>query len=324
MRRVGILTTTHRNCGLPIYADDLCRELGKYHQCVILPVEPPAFGNPFSAALNADLDVVIINYHEGRLPYILPEHIQAVQASGKRVILIHHNSLECGSFDGDLIAPLYPVADAVVTHEPTAEGSVFIPLGIPEVGDLWGINGQPTVGTAGFPFPWKRTDVVVEAARRTGSVANLICAHHEYFDAVGCPPPEGEWRRVLSDRLRLCTEFLPTPTIVRLLSTSWLNIFWFQSFDSGDELGQTGSARLGLAARRPVIFSRHRKFRTLLPREDELYFAESEEEVYETAARIIEDIAAGRPVKQPNRVLADQGWSRCGEMYADLVTKVMA
>jgi hypothetical protein len=266
------------------------------------------------------LDVVTINYHEGRLPYLLPEHIQAVQASGKRVILIHHNSLEHGSFDGELIAPLYAVADAVVTHEPTVEGSVFIPHGIPEVSDLWGVNGQPTIGTAGFPFPWKRTDVVVEAARRTGSVANLICPRHE---GLLIPPPEDDWRRWVGDRLRLCTEFLPTATVVRLLATSWLNIFWFESLDPGDELGQTGSARLGLAARRPVIFSRHRKFRTLFPYEDELYFAKTEEEVYATAAKILEDIAAGRLVKQPNRVLAEQGWTKCGEMYAELVERVV-
>jgi hypothetical protein len=315
MRNVGILTTTHPNCGLPIHAADLCRELGKHHRCVILSAKP-------SDAVQADLDVVIINYHEGRMPYLTPNHIREIQASGKRVILIHHNSfvLGCDSFRGELVAPLYPVADAVVTHEPTAEGSVFIPLGIPEVNDLCELNGQPTVGTAGFPFPWKRTDVVVESACRTGSIANLICPRHE---GLAIPPPEGEWRQRLGDHLRLTTKFLPVDTVVRILSTSWLNIFWFQSLDPGDALGQTASARLGLAARRPVIFSRHRKFCTLFPYEDELYFAKTEEEVYATAAKILEDIAAGRLVKQPNRVLAEQGWTKCGEMYAELVEKVL-
>jgi hypothetical protein len=322
MRRVGIVTTTCQNCGITSYARDLCRELGKHHQCVILEVEPPGIGIPLSAAINADLDVVIINYHEGRIPYVRSEHIRAVQASGKRVILIHHNSfvLGCDSFRGELVAPLYPVADAVVTHEPTVEGSVFIPHGIPEIGNLWGANAQPTVGTAGFPFPWKRTDVVAEVARRTGSVANLICPRHE---GLLIPPPEDDWQRMLGERLRLCTEFLPTATVVRLLSTSWLNIFWFQSLDPGDALGQTGSARLGLAARRPVIFSRHRKFRTLFPYEDELYFAETQEEVYMTAAKILGDIAAGRTVKEPKQVLIDQGWSKCGEMYGELIERVL-
>ena len=320
MRRVGILTTKHSNCGLPIYARDLCQELSKHHHCAILDIEPPGIGIPLSAAINADLDVVIINYHEGRIPYVRSDHIQAVQASGKRVILIHHNSLERGSFDGELIAPLYRVADAVVTHEPTVEGSVFIPHGIPEIGNLWGVNAEPTIGTAGFPFPWKRPDVVVEAVRRTGSVANLIWPRHE---GLLDPPPEAEWRTMLGKRMRLCREFMSAPTVVRLLSSSWLNIFWFQSLESTDALGQTGSARLGLAARRPVIFSRHRKFRTLFPYEDELYFAETQEEVYVTAAKILGDIAAGRTVKEPKQVLIDQGWSKCGEMYGELIERVL-
>jgi hypothetical protein len=82
---------------------------------------------------------------------------------------------------------------------------------------------------------------------------------------------------------------------------------------------------MGLAARRPIIISTHRKFRDILENySDEVYVARTEDEVYKHASDILQSIAVGAPVRVPKRILEDQGWPRVAKLYSDLIQRVMA
>ncbi len=303
--KIGLLTNQHTHCGIAEYGRDLVSYLSDYYNV------------HSSSSLQELIDgypkVILVNWQPVRTTMTVPM-VKAVQAAGIKVIVIFHDSCEWtyGYSDNDMLA----CADAVVAHEKLASELKLdvIPFGIPLVDNL-PVPSEPKVGVAGFPFPWKRFDVVVSAAAKFGIKCCMIAPQHEYFDSA---PFIAKTRKDLGSLAEIYTDWLPTEMVVKLLASCTLNIFWFESQIREDQVGQSGSVRLGIAARRPVIISAHRKFKTLLPYLDEIYMATTEEVVFQYVAQILR----GEHVKRPNRILDDMGWNRTAEMYRELIERI--
>lgn len=317
--RIEILTNTDERCGNAQYARNLrdyllndseaTKQMADIQLCVDVRAPHP--------------DVLIVNWHPAKVT-VTAEMVKTWQSWGIKVILILQNSFDWGHHIGnnDLLA----LCDAVVAHEPMdvkynwqpAQNFHYIPHGILEVKlrekeDLH----PPTFGMAGFPFTWKRPDVLVKAAKRCDVYARIFAPKYP-----GYSYGSDSWHRLYEGRVVMHENFLDEQNIVSILSKNILNIFWFKSQDVHDRYGQSGSVRLGIAAKRPMIISRHRKFRDLLPYEDCFYICDTEEEVYETSEEIYKKVFAGEPVKLPERVFEDQKWSKAAQKYWSVIRSI--
>ena len=305
---VAILTIMNPQCGFFQYAQDLERELGRH--CGVLLTD--------SITQTQGSDALVVNWHPIEVG-ISAGQVRKIQESGTKVVLIYHQSFEDGSNENP---ELLATCDAVVAHEPGIDGTVYIPHGIPEVSDLPEPYADMVIGTAGFLSEMKRADIVVEAAHRLDGIANIVAPAHR-INAHYLPRALAQWRAQLGNRLWLETSLLPKDDVVRRLARSTVNVFWFQSMTPYDRSGQSGSVRMGLAARRPTIVSTHRKFKTLFPYENEIYVAETEDDVYRLISEIRHNIQDRKTVKIPSRVIADQGWSVTGTMYMNLIENIV-
>lgn len=314
MKRVAILSNLDEQCGNAAYGRILTSHLAQWFQVGMY--DHATWGQAGAP------DVVIINWHPARV-HTSAQHVRALQDAGSKVVLLFQNSFD---FDhhvekGDIL----DVVDAIVAHEPMnllVEGTAwehshkfnFIPHGILELPKLPGYDGKiiPIFGTAGFQFPWKRTDVLIKAAKHCQVQARIFCPPYPGFDRNR---EIDKWHLIYKN-VDVDRNWLSEGQVIQALSEHVLNVFWFQSQSVEDQFGQTGSARMGLAARRPTIISRHRKFRTLFPYADELYIAETEEEVYAAASEILADPYGA---KRPDRLMREMGWSASAAKYKKLL-----
>lgn len=309
LRGIGILTNTQPKCGNYSYAVDLGDELSKWY-AVSLDSDVERF-------LKDGFDVIIVNWHQARV-MVTKQLVEKWKRGGKKVILILQNSFDTAMTVGE--QDILNAVDATVAHEPmnmTGAKIEYIPHGIPVVTDLR-TPTEPRIGTAGFPFPWKRFDVVAEAAKRFGVKCRMIAPRHEFYDSKGFI--EGI-KGHLGELAEVTEDWLPVDEVVRRLSECTLNIFWYESKVPEDQLGQSGSVRMGIAARRPIIISQHRKLWTLFGYLDELYIAKTEEQVYDYVAEILQGEIFGNG-KRPKRLLQEQGWPTVGEKYHELIERV--
>lgn len=306
VNRVAIVSNQHEQCGNAEDARFLAVELQKYYNFVSVGHDD---------VIEYPVDVVIFNWHPSRVKMDL-DTVRAAQNKGAKVIVIHQNSSDA-RLDVEEGHALYH-ADAVVAHEPIDSNIKvrYIPVGIPVVSGLAEAPGPGLrIGTAGFPFDWKRFDVVAEAARRFQAKCVMIAPKSDQSDTDAFMDGiQGH----LGPLAEIYRQWMPMDEVVRMLSTCTVNIFWYESKSYEDTLGQSGSVRMGIAARRPIIISTHRKLRTLMDYGvDELYVAQTEADVY----RFMQEIIDSGPfwAKQPGSIFVHQGWPQVGLMYKELI-----
>lgn len=307
--KIAIVTNLDERCGNAEYGRNLCRELGKYFTVEAMNTFP-----------ESGYDLILVNWHPPVVQFTMAD-IQIAKARGTKIILLTQESSP-GPHACCRAEDIVYTVDAVVAHEDVLYSSglgivnfKMIPHGIVEVADLPDhiSNGEPKLGTAGFCFAGKNMDVTVNAANSLSGKALLIAPGHPWCEGGNAQPLWDKFR-AMSSKLELVTDFLPEPEVVKKLATCDINIYVAQ--DSGP--GQSGSARLVIAARRPTIVIRDRKTSALYGYEDELYFVTAPNEVTGVAYQIWSAIQRGEPVKRPNRVIRDCCWSRVGEMYREL------
>lgn len=301
MKSVGIYTNTAIKCGNAEYARDLSYYLQPYYTVRMSPVWTDLI--PF--------DVIIINWHPSVVEFSA-EFAQKLKERGKKLILVLQNSFE------DVILdvrkdPILKSVDAVVSHEPMGEGIHFIPIGIHVYGGLPSVSDVMMIGTAGFPFPWKRFDVVAEIAKVLQVRCRMIAPT---YDGVNTDTLIQGIQGHLGSLAEIHRDWMSALDVVRLLAECRVNIFYYTSMSYEDTLGQTGSARMGVSAGRPMIISRHRKFRTLFPYEDELYIALHETEVMKFANEIL---FGDKEPKVPKRLLSEMGWPNVVLKYKEII-----
>ena len=314
MKKVILISNWDLQCGNAEYARDLKKELEKEFEVTGLPGNM----NVVRSSMTSFSETVIVNWHPTRVS-INVDDVRWLKKMNKRVIIILQNSFR-GPVDVRAGSMLLE-ADVVVGHEEMEfEGTGVryqsIPHGIVEVEELPAIYPTPCIGTAGFPFPWKRFDVVAEAAKKFNTRCRMIAPRSDQLDTdLFMEGIAGH----IGPLANIYRSWLPAQQVVSMLAECWANIFWFTSYSPEDQLGQSGSVRLGIAARRPVIISTHRKLRTLFQYEDELYIAGREEDVYRHLETIL---AAPERAKRPKRILEEMGWSVVGKQYRELVNSL--
>lgn len=315
MARVSIVTNLHAQCGVTEYSKHLSRALSRFYDGQapeLITLDKWPMGG----------EVLLLNWHPSRMRLTV-DLMQQMKAAGRKVVLIYQNSYHDGNnlLDpwGTQVKELRKVVDAVVSHEPIAGWPVdYVPHGILEVSGLPPVNQELTFGTAGFPLPHKRVDVAVKACQRYKARANFVWPSHDYLSFPHIQP----WLKEFKGQV--ITKWLSAEDVIRQLARSTVNIFWFQSVQPKDLCGQSGGVRLGVAARRPIVLSRHRKFHTLFDYEDEIYFAETEADLTSVLDGIARNIATGIPLRCPDRVIRDQGWSKAAEKYQQAIERTMA
>lgn len=310
--KVALVTNWHLQCGNAQYGRDLRNELEKEFDVGVF--DEPAKAN--------EADVVVINWHPSRVT-VSPQMVQDLQSKGMKVIVILQNSNERGYYaqQGDPCL----VANAVVSHQEmktNIPNLVVIPHGIPVVDGLDVVfpDSRLRIGIAGFPYAWKRFDLTARVAQELGGVSLLIAPTHDMGDTT-TPIQNIVARYPTAEVVR---DWLPVDDVVRRLSSCTLNIFWYQHMPPDDLSGQSGSVRLGIAAKRPLIVSKHPKLSSIREYTDEVYVAETEEDVAALARQIFLDQKVGMWVRKPKRLLEDMGWDKTGLMYRELIKKVAA
>jgi hypothetical protein len=312
--RVGLLSNTHLKCGAGAYGRDLYAAFSKYF--------PTDLVESWENIIAGNYEVVVINWQPARMDLPM-DGMKALRAGGAKIILILQDTYEGLTIVAKDTA--FEFADVLVAHEPIMmigkEVSV-IPVGIWMVGGLATEIKEPMIGIAGFPFPWKNFDVTAEAAKMLNVKCRMIAPKYEGVDTDGYV--EGI-RGHLGPLADIHREWLSNEAVVRMLSECTLNIFWYKSQSRADELGQSGSVRMGIAAKRPMIISRHHKMKTLFPYEDELYIADTLEEVYEMAKDILlkEDLGYNHLVKRPKRIIEEMGWDKTAVMWKKLIEQTV-
>lgn len=251
--KVGLVTTWGERCGVAAYSENIVKHLPHIDWRIIGRDE---WGEGFRGVpdIADECDVVHFMHQGGLMAGLKPE---VVWSCGRTVI-----TRQC-------IGPeqVFDAATVKTAHVPIP-GYVFVPLGIPVV-DVSGIyeahaiqkTAPSTVGCAGIPFDGKGHLEAAQIAHKLGWGVNLVIPDNphtgpgmaryvrEYCEERGVYPIEIE------------TRWLPEEEVVRILARSAVNVFYYTRFANGI----SGAVRLGLAARRPVIVSRHSQFMDIIP-----------------------------------------------------------
>lgn len=266
--KVHAVTSWDTDCGIAEYA----RHLQEASQAQGLPVEftmdsrwldPSAF---FSTTM-AFPDVVWLNYHAGLHSRWTPEHVRWLQDKHVPVVITYHDT-----YDGETTQnspqckALFQVANAFIVHEPVAdlEGAIVLRQGIPDLYGVvqrdWRAMGgwdRPTLGTVGFPFPWKNYDRLAQVTGDLGWGLLLIAPRSTDDDVE-------RWRR-LNPWTTVAQAFLPASHVVGLLASCHVTAFMYECYNTGT----SGAIRQGIAARKPVYaLAGCRQFRDLLRAEE--------------------------------------------------------
>lgn len=312
--KIAVISNWHERCGNADYARDLRLELIKEKEFEVITFTQP------EEAIGKGQDLVIVNWHPSRVNFP-PGVVKDLHSNGTKIIAVLQNSF-AGFYYASEEDPLRYV-DAVVAHQKMS-GNIditVIPVGIHLVDDLPDATAAMIrVGIAGFPYAWKRFDVTASVAQVLGGRSLLIAPTHDMGDTTA-PITEVQKSFSTADVIR---DFLPVDEVVRKLATCTMNVFWYQHMPPDDLCGQSGSVRMGVAAKRPLIVSAHPKLTSVAAYEDEVYVAAELPQVFEYAKEIWSNICKGLPVRRPKRILEDMGWDKTGKMYVELIKKVAA
>lgn len=299
MLTCGLLTTWGERCGIAEYAVNLVNSVPDVSFKII--------ARPWEHALETirSCDVVVVNHEPGLFQWMDHNTIKQMQFAGKRkpVILIMHTSNAVNNR-----SVFTSAFDKVVVHEKTPDGFVHIPHGIVEQDVSLVIRDVFRVGTVGFPFPWKGFSLVAEACKVLGYPCRIIAPESRHWDTNGV---ECHLRSFNPD-VEYIKEWLSVKdTIIKLAECS-VNVFAYQ----GGNAGISGAVRLGIAAQRSVVISRCRQFRDLYEDYNSQFYV-AENLTVDGLAHQISLAVASRIV--PRKVLEDQGWSKVGKMYSELI-----
>ena len=306
--RVALMSTFGQMCGLSEYAANLIRhskdvEFEVYQQNRWT----------YSDLMKGNWDVLHVNYANGQLG--CEDMVSTVlHCKNHRGIITQHLSNEVNNYNNFISS-----FKKLVVHEKVADGSVFIPMGIPEV-DVSDITSfDLRIGTVGFPFPWKSLPEVAAAAKLLGIGCTVIAPDTAHANTHAM-------ERAVKQQYPLTayyTEWWPFNTVVRHLANCAVNVFAYNTAGRGMyiDVGTSSAVRMGLATRRPVVVTRTcRQFRDLLDYEDEIEFADSHHPQH--LAEAIQRVLANG--KRPNRVLKDMSWYTVAEQYKTLYKEIAA
>jgi hypothetical protein len=318
--RVIISTSLNETCGI--------REHSLMLQAALREVAPEVdhlLIGPDPAEIPAcpdDQTILMIDHQQGVHGQWTPYHIAALKMAGWKVVITVHDSFETFSLmqERGFLDPRG--ADAIVVHEPVEglDGANvhFVRQGVlgpcssgsQSCSSSLVPSGRPTVGSAGFPFPWKGFDALARASAAAGWSLLLLAPRATIEDCE-------RWQS-LNPNCEIIPQWLPREEIVARLSqcqaTAWLY--------SGGGSGTSGAIRLGIAARRPLIAYRNRQFRDL--ENEPLMWAGGEDGVTEQLDSLatwphLEEVC----VDQVSAIASRDSWPNVAKRYLEIYKAVL-
>ncbi|GAX91977.1 hypothetical protein [Effusibacillus lacus] len=187
---------------------------------------------------------------------------------------------------------------------------------------LFTINGHPSIGFFGFPFPHKGIanlmDALIELKAYFPDLKGYFFSHypnyldheHPYYSFY----QKLQTRFEKNDYLIWIKEYLPEPAIVNLLSTMDMNVL---PYVEHNQKGISAAVRLMLAARRPVITTNY------------LYFSDLKNEVFKMPNAEADTIASSicrvflhsslqqELIAKGDLFLKDNSWEKVGRAYRE-------
>ena len=264
---------------------------------------------PFDLSEIKGCDIVHLNYEAGLFaPVFSSDTFLRLQQAGYKTVMTLHTSHDGNNERTGKILGF----DKVVVHEKTQDNCIQIPMGIPIERPRTTPSDTPTIGTFGFPFPWKGFTEVVLACRQLQMRALVIAPESPHADTYGMQ----KHLQSLYDDVEYMTGYMSQREIIDVLGTCRATAFAYH----GGNYGISAACRLGLATGRPTVLSRSRQFRDLFDYEDELYFVNAG-----NVGQLVQSLenALGPNNKRPKRLLKEMNWTKAGGMYRELYQSLL-
>lgn len=333
--RVLLVTSWDEPCGIAEHAFYLKQAVEASDPSITITPNS-AWLDPYRLLYDTDwtkqpLPIVHLDYQASLLSRWGVDQIAKVQALGGKVVVTFHDT---GVPNSDLCRSICAAADAFVVHEPYDDldgNGYYWRMGVPELRGtptVFGVRetdritaawrptpqnndimflryqGQPILGSIGFPFPWKNFDLLARLTAELGWALLLITpgATAEQVD---------QWRTLNPDSW-IRTDFVPRREVLALLSACDATAFPYVCHNTG----QSAAILQGIAARKPVLaFETCRQFRALALdsfAQRALRWADSTEKLGAALLSFPRDKADPGIVA----LAARESWTKVGERYA--------
>lgn len=305
------LVTTHlpERCGLATYAEEFIHHSTN-------DIDFKIIGRPFDGTVLdriGDVDVVHYNHVFALFGSVIVDHIRTLRSMGKKTVVTWHESTM------DNRNPLTALFDRVVVHhKDTQDGFIYIPNGIWNLPDSFYDPPEDLrtnfIGMAGFPFGFKKFELGAQVAKTLGMKLMAFIPESHHIDTH----PVAKAIQAICPESLVVTEYKHQLEIIQRLSTCK---FTMSPHDHAGG-GISGSVRMGIAARRPVVISRAGRFSDLVDNyADEFYITKTGyptfQEVLDEATRLLTDLR-NNEAKKPKRVIEDMCWEKCAVSYANI------
>lgn len=333
MIRVGLVTNWQEACAVAEYANSLVTHVDDPEVQIKIITRPLTFEHIMNSC--QDVDIVHFNVAWWLFSEITDQQWRAFRKRGKRVLITLHESYEpeIRGFGG-----LGPAVDAIVVHEEPSdsiawpEGFYYIPQGVRLVNGLlatklgewefklWDQLGEPRMklGTLGFPFYWKNYQITARVARKLG-LGFMFLMGKPKSDKIDLDVITQEILEIHPEA-EIETGWKPYDYMVRRLSECVATVFPYA--ESMKIYGVSAGVRMGIAAGRPIIVSKHaQQFKDLKKYPDEYYEIESTK-LEEAVNRVLQDTNSGCE-RKPNKMLKDMSWRVCATRYVELYKQLM-
>lgn len=313
MIRVGIVTThAPEKCGVATYSQELMRHM----------IAPDAtfkvIGRPFTphsiGAEIHDVDIIHINHVWSLFGAITQLDVERWKQQGKKVMCTFNESTTENRSAFTLSF------DRVIVHQRTVDGFTYIPHGLLNQSIVPTAQNYGFVGTAGFPMGFKNYAMIAAAAKTVGLKLLAFAPESPHADA-------GEVYHAVHSACpgsHVNTEFRSHGEIIQALSACLCTVFPHAHAGGGI----SGSVRMGVSARRPVVISSAGRFTDFITEyPDEFYVIPngnpSRDDVAQMLRQVRSDVEAGCE-RVPDRVIHDMDWSRIAEQYVRIYKELMA
>jgi len=318
MIRVGLVTNWQEACAVAEYANSLVTHVDDPEVEFKIITRPLTFERIMNEA--RDVDVLHFNVAWWLFDGITGDQWRAFRKRGKRVLITLHESYEpeIRSLGG-----LGPAADAIVVHEEPSdglawpEGFYYIPQGIRLVEGLpkWNRLDREAykLGTLGFPFWWKNYRLTAKVARKLG-LGFMFLMGKPKSDKVDLDAITQEILEIHPEA-EIVTGWQPYDYMVRRLSECVATVFPYN--EAAKIYGVSAGVRMGMAAQRPIIVSKHaQQFKDLKKYPDEVYVTHSSK-LEEAISLVLQD-TKDRCERKPAELLKVMSWRACATKYVQI------
>jgi len=306
--KVALVSNWGEHCGVAEYGANLRTYLLESDICFKQVGKPLTYDHVFQST--EDVDIIHFNYASAIFRFMELGDWPKFRSRGQKTMLTFHDS----SVQMTEKIVQNNLFDRIVVHDPPRKGRPYyspsvslIPQPIRLSYIPKNLNQFPrTIGTAGFPFPWKGFLEVARTAKSMDMGYLALLSESDQIDAKKVRDQILE----IHPKAEVEIAWFDYDTIVWKLSRCAVNVFAYD--ERAAVFGISASVRMALAAMRPVIVSDMEQFRDLKDYQDEVYLIKNG--LVNAIERVMEDIEQGKE-KRPKRILLDMNWPKCAGMY---------